>query len=175
MSDKASAWMPEMKAVEQPVGWWKTVLDEYPTGVALVTSQTGEGEDLGLIVGTFMAVSEDPPLVSFMPNVASRRAQKIIANGAFCVSVLDASHQGLCEAFAAGEPDAFRHGDWQRTKQGFARLAGARCWFEARITQTVTAGDHEIVIGSVTDLGVGADPEGSPLLFLRGGYGRFSD
>ena len=53
--------------------WWRAALGEYPTGVCLVTGVAGDGSPVGMVVGSFVAVSEDPPLVGFF---AGRRSSK---------------------------------------------------------------------------------------------------
>jgi flavin reductase (DIM6/NTAB) family NADH-FMN oxidoreductase RutF len=45
-------------------------------------------------------------------------------------------------------------------------------YIDCSIEQVIESGDHYIVIGAVTDLDV--RHEGGPLLFFRGGYGRFT-
>ena len=44
-------------------------------------------------------------------------------------------------------------------------------WIECDVYAEHDAGDHVIVVGRVKDLDVG--DEGRPLVFYRGGYGRF--
>jgi flavin reductase (DIM6/NTAB) family NADH-FMN oxidoreductase RutF len=43
-------------------------------------------------------------------------------------------------------------------------------WLECGLLATHDAGDHELVIGSVQDMGV---TRGRPLVYYRGGFGRF--
>ena len=50
-------------------------------------------------------------------------------------------------------------------------IGGALAWLECELGIVHDAGDHELVTGRVLDLGVG---EGAPLLFYRGGFGRFA-
>ena len=50
-------------------------------------------------------------------------------------------------------------------------LDGALAWIDCTIDAEHDAGDHVIVVGRVHDLGL--EEEGKPLLFFRGGYGRF--
>ena len=45
-------------------------------------------------------------------------------------------------------------------------------WIDCDIEAIHDAGDHEVCIGRVRELGV--ERECGPLLFYRGGYGRFS-
>ena len=46
---------------------YRKVLGRYPTGVTLVTGM-GDGEPLAMVIGSFVSVSMDPPLVGFLPG-----------------------------------------------------------------------------------------------------------
>lgn len=169
-----SAPQSEPRAPGEKSAWWRTVLGEYPTGVTLLTSVDPEGQDIGMVVGTFTAVSEHPPLIGFMPTRTSYNAGLIKANGTFCANVLGYGHEALCRAFATHEPERFDLGEWQRSELGNARLTDAVAWFEGRITQVTEMGDHDFVLAEVTGLGLGDGSAGLPLLFLKGGYGSFT-
>jgi flavin reductase (DIM6/NTAB) family NADH-FMN oxidoreductase RutF/DNA-binding IclR family transcriptional regulator len=150
------------------------VLGEYPTGVTLITSLDENDEPVAMVVGTFSAVSQDPPMVGFMPNNDSSTFPAIAARGRFVASVLGSAHEDLCRAFARKSPDRFSQASWVTTASGIPRLADAVSWFDGTIIQSHEAGDHTIVVASVDDFGVGDANAGLPLLFLRGGYGSFT-
>lgn len=154
--------------------WWRTVLGEYPTGVTLITSLDEDGEPVGMVVGTFSAVSEEPPMITFLPTARSFTAGKIIANGRFVANVLGSGHETLCREFARGSEHRFEHGVFDSTDAGIPRLRDAVAWFEGSICGVVPAGDHNIVLADVTALGVGDGSCGLPLIFLKGGYGSFT-
>lgn len=153
--------------------WFRYVLGQYPTGVTLITAKHPDGSQLGMVVGTFSSVSLDPPLVAFMPDVRSSSWPKIREAGSFCANILTAGQQDVCRAFARKEEHRFSASQWSDTGTGSSRLEGAAAWVDCTIEDVIRAGDHDIVLGRVTSLGVG-DAEGLPLLFLRGGYGSFS-
>lgn len=153
--------------------WFRYVLGQYPTGVTLITASHPDGTAIGMVVGTFSSVSLDPPLVAFMPDVRSSSWPKIREAGAFCANILTSSQQDVCRAFARKEEHRFSASTWSDTVSGSPRLDGAAAWVDCTIEDVHRAGDHDIVIGRVTSLGVG-DADGLPLLFLRGGYGSFS-
>lgn len=159
---------------EAGTGWWRTVLGEYPTGVTLITSLNGAGDAVAMVVGTFSAISQEPPLIGFMPNSDSTTYPEIAKRGRFVASVLGSGHEGLCRAFARKSPDRFSQGEWIATESGIPRLADAVAWFDGTIAQSHEAGDHTIVVASVNEFGVGDANSGLPLLFLRGGYGSFT-
>ena len=50
-------------------------------------------------------------------------------------------------------------------------LDGVLAWIDCTIETVHPGGDHVIVLGRVHDLEVAHD--GGPLVFFRGGYGRF--
>lgn len=155
--------------------WWRAVLGEYPTGVCAISTIDPEtGEDVGLVVGTFAAVSEEPPMVSFMAATTSRSAKRVLESGTFCVSVFGAEHEALCRSMNRKSTDRFSEGDWVRTDGGRLRLENAAAWFDAEISQVVEAGDHNIILGNVVDYGVGSGDAGMPLLYFKGGYGSFT-
>ncbi|WP_020501680.1 flavin reductase [Sciscionella marina] len=154
--------------------WWRTVLGEYPTGVTIIGSFDETGAAVGMVVGTFSAVSQDPPLVGFSPARSSYTWDLVRRNGRFVANVLGHEHEGLCRAFfAAGYPERFAGGDWRRTPAG-PRLGDAPVWFECIIREVHPAGDHDLVVAEVTEFGLGDHGAGMPLLFLNGGYGTFS-
>ena len=159
----------------QEKSWWRAVLGEYPTGVTIITSVDGDGAPVGMVVGTFTSVSEDPPLVGFLPMTSSRTFQHIERTGRFRASVLGAAHEELCRSFfSAAAEDRFAIGDWEYDQHGIPRLRDAVAWFDAAIDRVHPAGDHSFVLGSVEELGLGSGQSGMPLLFLKGGYGSFT-
>lgn len=162
------------EALRTPSSWWRTVLGEYPTGVTLITSTDTDGNPVGMIVGTFNAVSESPVLIGFLPMRSSYSYSLIRENGTFCANVLGAEHEAFCRDFFA-KPDArFSDDRWETSDLGNPRLRDAVAWFEGRITDITPAGDHDFVLAEVTSLGIGDGNAGLPLLFLRGGYGSFA-
>lgn len=165
----------EAKSSIPKSNWWRTVLGEYPTGVTIITSVDLDTNDkVGMVVGTFSAVSENPPMISFMPSKGSRSYATIAANGRFTANVLGAGHEGLCRAFGRGLEEKFDLAQWVTNEHGISRLVDAVSWFEAKIVKIVDAGDHDIVLAEVEGFGVGNGDAGMPLLFLKGGYGSFT-
>jgi flavin reductase (DIM6/NTAB) family NADH-FMN oxidoreductase RutF/DNA-binding IclR family transcriptional regulator len=152
---------------------FRNVLGQYPTGVTLITATQPDGEQVGMVVGTFTSVSLEPPLVGFLPDRSSSSWPKIEASGSFTANVLTSSQEDVVRAFAQKQDDRFTRFEWLPTESGGLRLKGAAAWIDCTIEDVSPAGDHHIVLGRVRDLGDG-DSADLPLLFLRGGYGSFS-
>ena len=149
---------------------FRKVLGLYPTGVSIVTGLGPNGDPVGLALGTFTSVSLDPLLIGFLPAKSSESWPKIRATGSFCINVLSEHQQDICRRFAVSGGNKFKSLEWRRAESGCPILAGAVAWIECAIEAIHEAGDHDIVIGRVLDLD--GQNDHSPLLFLRGGYGR---
>lgn len=150
---------------------YRQVLGHFPTGVTVITA-VDDGAPVGLAVGSFSSLSLDPPLVLFCPGSQSSSWPKIRAAGSFCVNILAADQEHVCRVFAGKDPDKFAHVDWSRTKAtGSPLIDGVLAWIDCDIEQVIPGGDHDIVVGRIRDLD--ATDTGGPLVFYRGGYGRF--
>lgn len=150
---------------------YRQVLGHFTTGVTVVTAAAAEGP-VGLAVGSFSSVSLDPPLVCFFPDKSSSSWPKIEAAGSFCVNILTDEQEDVCRRFAGKSEDKFTGLGWEQAGSGAPLLDDVLAWIDCDIHAVSEAGDHYLVLGAVRDLGVG-EPR-SPLLFYRGGFGRFS-
>lgn len=154
--------------------WWRAVLAEYPTGVALITAAAPTGEPVGMIVGSFTAISQDPPLIGYFGDDTSATFHSIVQAERFAVSVFGEADDGLLRSFIRKDEGRFEQAGLVRTANGLVRLEEAVAWFEARTEKVDRHGDHRLVVGRVEDFGVAAVDAGSPLLYRRGGFGAFA-
>lgn len=151
---------------------FRNVMGHFPTGVVLITGIAQDGEPVGMIVGSFTSVSLDPPLVGFLPTVASSTFKKLRTASSFCVNVLAAGQEELCRRFAGRSSDKFDNVKWSPAPSGAPVLDGAVAYIDCTFESVTDAGDHYIVVGAVQELQV-CTPV-TPLLFFQGGYGRFA-
>ena len=149
---------------------YRQVLGHFPTGVTVITAMDGD-TPAGLAVGSFSSVSLEPALVGFFATHTSSTWPRIRDAGVVCVNILSEDQEEVCRRFAMSGGDKFAGLGWTPTGSGSPLLEGALAWIDCDIDSVVEAGDHVLVLGKVRDLGVGH--EGSPLVFFRGGYGRF--
>jgi 3-hydroxy-9,10-secoandrosta-1,3,5(10)-triene-9,17-dione monooxygenase reductase component len=150
---------------------FRTVLGHFCSGITIVTA-VDEGEPVGLTCQSFASVSLDPPLVLFVPAKGSNSWPRIRHAGHFCANVLEEEQEELGRRFAIRGADKFAGVGWRPGLTGAPILDGCLAYVECEVEAVHEAGDHDIAVGRVIDLGVGG--EGSPLLFYRGGYGRFA-
>lgn len=150
---------------------FRTVLGHFCSGITVVTA-VDAGEPVGLTCQSFTSVSLDPPLVLFVPAKGSNSWPHIRTAGAFCANVLGDDQEELGRRFALRGVDKFAGVGWGPGGTGAPILDGCLAFIGCTIEAVHGAGDHDIVVGRVVELGVGH--EGGPLLFFRGGYGRFA-
>ena len=169
-------------AVEDPLGpeatdsatfdeaRFRSVLGHFATGVTIVAGVDGD-EPVGLSVNSFTSVSLDPPLVAFCAAKSSSTWPRLRTVGAFTVNVLAEHQEHLSRLFATRHADKFGDVRWWRAPSGAPVIDEVLAWIDCTMEAEYEAGDHVIVVGRVRDLDVAA--EGRPLIFYRGGYGRF--
>ncbi|HEY6698106.1 MAG TPA: flavin reductase family protein [Acidimicrobiales bacterium] len=151
---------------------FRQVLGHFPTGVTVVTASTDEGP-VGLCVGSFTSVSLHPPLVAFCAGDSSTSYPRIEAAGHFCVNILAEEQEEVARVFADKGDDKFAGIGWRPSVvTGAPVINDVLAWIDCRIEAIHEAGDHWIVVGRALDLEIGH--EGGPLVFFRGGFGRYS-
>jgi flavin reductase (DIM6/NTAB) family NADH-FMN oxidoreductase RutF len=151
---------------------FRQVLGHFPTGVTVVTASTEDGP-VGLCVGSFTSVSLHPPLVAFCAGDSSTSYPRIEAAGHFCVNILAEEQEEIARVFADTGDDKFAGIGWRPSVVTRAPVINdVLAWIDCQIEAIHEAGDHWIVVGRVLDLEIGH--EGGPLVFFRGGFGRYS-
>ena len=151
---------------------YRQVLGHFGTGVTVLAA-VHEGEPVGFTAQSFTSVSLDPPLVAACPARTSQSWARIRSTGGFCVSVLAEDQEAIGRLFATRGADRFRGVGWvPSASTGSPILDGCLAWVDCRIAAEHDGGDHLVVLARVVDLGIGV--EKGPLLFYRGGYGRFT-
>lgn len=150
---------------------FRQVLGHFPTGVTVITA-IHEDKPVGLAVGSFSSVSLEPPLVLFCAACSSSTWPKIREAGRFCVNILDEGQEDICRTFASKAVDKFEGIGWKHSPLGSPVLNDVLAWIDCEVADVVHEGDHDVVVGRVSSLDVAH--QGSPLVFYRGGYGRFT-
>ena len=148
---------------------FREVLGHFATGVTIVTALE-EGQPVGFSCQSFAALSLDPPMVVLAPARSSTSWPRIRAAGSFCVNILGEHQEAVCRAFAISGGDKFSGVGWRPGITGAPVIDGSLAVVECELGDIFEGGDHEIVTGRVVALDVG---DGGPLLFYRGGFGRF--
>ena len=144
---------------------YRDALGRYPTGVTIVTTYV-EGKAIGMTVNSFASVSLDPRLVLWSVEHGTDRYKRFVEAQDYAFNVLAADQAGLAHACAI-EPDLRAcHAEWQGETAPLIEGCVAR--FVCRQQSLVTAGDHDIIIGEVTDFDTPRDV--SALVFYTSNY-----
>jgi 3-hydroxy-9,10-secoandrosta-1,3,5(10)-triene-9,17-dione monooxygenase reductase component len=149
---------------------YRTVLGHFATGVVLVTAMEGD-QPVGMACNSFTSVSLDPPIVLFCAAKSSSTWPRIQASGKWAANFLDEDGEEICRLFAQKGADRFAHIGITPGRTGSPIIEDALAFVDCETIAEHDAGDHLIVVGKVIELGY--RHEGKPLLFYRGGYGRF--
>ena len=154
------------------VARFRQVLGHFASGITVITAVAGGSEPVGFTCQSFSSLSLDPPLVLFCPGKESSSWPRIRDAGHFAVNILAEDQEALCRTFATKGADKFRGAGWKPAPTtGAPVLQGVLAWIDCTLEAEHDGGDHLIVVGRVHGLEIVR--EGRPLLFYRGGYGRF--
>jgi flavin reductase (DIM6/NTAB) family NADH-FMN oxidoreductase RutF len=149
---------------------FRNALGTFATGVTIVTAMTADGKPYGLTCNSFASVSINPPLVLWSLGTYSQGLPIFQNASHFAVNVLGASQRSLSAKFAKPSEDKFVGVDWKPGLGNAPLLADCVAYFQCRAASRYYGGDHVIFLGAVEAY---AYNRNEPLLFVRGGYGRF--
>jgi flavin reductase (DIM6/NTAB) family NADH-FMN oxidoreductase RutF len=151
---------------------FRTSMGQFCTGVVIATGCL-DGEPAGFAAQSFSSLSLDPPLVALCPGKTSTSWPKLRDSGSFCINILAAHQKPVCDVFAQTGIDKFASLDWEAGTTGSPVLAEVIAYIDCELEAEYDAGDHTIAVGRVRDFKI-FNAESAPLLFFRGGYGRFA-
>lgn len=150
---------------------FRSTVGSFATGVTVVTTR-GEEHAYGMTANAFSSVSLDPPLVLVCVISPSEGSEHIKRNGCFAVNILRDEQEPISRYFASKDRprgrDAFREVSHRIGASGSPILDDVIGYLDCRVHAEHEAGDHQIFIGEVLELGF--DAEGKPLVFHSGRY-----
>lgn len=152
---------------------FKDAMGMFATGVTIV-SGIEDGQPVGFTCQSFVSLSIDPPYVAVAPARSSTSWPRIARSGSFCVNVLSEEQEDLCRGFAVSGGPKFDGVDWRPAPgTGSPVIEGSLAWVDCRVALVHDAGDHELILGHVLDIGVD-DGDGAPLLFFHSRFANVS-
>jgi flavin reductase (DIM6/NTAB) family NADH-FMN oxidoreductase RutF len=149
---------------------FRNALGTYATGVTIITALAPDGRPYGLTCNSFASVSLNPPLVLWSLGMFSNGLSIFQNASHFTINVLGASQQDLSNRFAKSSEDKFAGVEWTPGLGKTPVLANCVANFQCRAANRYYGGDHIIFLGAVEAYAYNRQ---EPLLFARGGYGRF--
>jgi flavin reductase (DIM6/NTAB) family NADH-FMN oxidoreductase RutF len=138
-----------------------------PTGVTVVAASGAEGP-AGATANAVCSLSIEPMLMLACLDRGSRTLLAVQAADRFGVSVLHKGQEGVARTFATKAPVAEKwEGVAWSERAGVPAIDDALVWVACELRDVISAGDHVIVTGEVTEL---VATEGDPLVFYGGEY-----
>ncbi len=145
----------------------RVAFGSFMTGVTVVTTRAPNGTLVGFTANSFTSVSMDPPLLLVCPGNHLSSFSVFQQIESFAVNVLSHSQESVSNLFASAEESRFDQVEWQADENGSPILADVAASFSCVVHDRVSAGDHLILIGCVTDYAKSSD---GGLGYCSGGY-----
>lgn len=120
--------------------------------VTVVTGTDQAGQRWGFTASSVTSVSLDPPMVLVGLAKSSSCRSGLLGSSEFAVNVLGDDHRDIAKRFATKDVDRFQGSGfttWPGTD--LPCLAGAHALLRCALWDILPAGDHELVLGMVTD------------------------
>ncbi len=155
--------MPDIDPAE-----FRRVMGRIPTCVTVVTADSATGPS-GMVIGSFVSVSLDPPLVAFFVGRSSRSWTAMQEAEQLVINVLAEDQSDVCSAFMRDAEERFDGIVWERGSNGAPELAGTAASLAIDVQSIQQAGDHDYVLGRITAM---RDDSGFHPLVFHGGEFR---
>ncbi len=142
---------------------FRSALARHAAGAVLISAGQANAWR-GLTATSFTAVSIEPPLVLVCLDRFAVTRDAVLETAVFNVSLLSSRQEFIAERFAGRAPQvdtSWREIPHRLGSNGVALLEGAIAWLECRLEAVHPAGDHDIVVGAVTEA---AEGTGDPLI-----------
>lgn len=140
----------------------RSALATVPTPLALIAAMV-DGRPTGMVVGSFVGLSLEPPLVAFSPQLSSRTWPLIRDARELGVSILAAPHAESVYQLGGPTERRFRDVSWRAGDNGAVFLTDAATTFAGRLRNEFNVGDHSLAIIRVEHAGF--DPDAAALVF----------
>lgn len=150
---------------------YREIMSALPAGVVIVTAFAEDGLPRGLTVTAFSPVSIEPRLALVCIAKSANTLPAVTHTGGFTANLLAAGRDRLAKRMATKASDKFEGLAWTRSETGAGGpilLDDVAAYAVCSLHQTIDAGDHWILLGSVVD---GAHNHGvRPMLYHRRAY-----
>lgn len=146
---------------------FRNALGQFATGVTVITTLDGDGNNIGMTANSFSSVSLDPMLVLW--SIAKNSASFAAFNEArhFAIHVLHAGQRHLSTQFASRCEDRFAGIETQFGRGGIPLLTEYSALFQCDTEARYEGGDHLILVGRVIEFD---HRPVAPLIFHAGRY-----
>ena len=127
-----------------------------------------DDEPVGMVIGSFVSISLDPPLAGFFCTTTSDTWHQLRRADVLGVNVLGAHQIDISNACMRAPEERLDGLDWEMV-DGAPRIAGTSAWLTLTPSQVVDAGDHEFALCNVVTMDAPDEPV-EPVIFYGGAY-----
>lgn len=151
---------------------FRDALGAFPTGVAIVTGITADGQRLGMTVSSFNSVSTSPPLVLFSIALRAHSFPAWMGMERYSINILSQAQEDVSNRFARALGDKWSNLVLIDGETGLPLLPNTLASFECESYARYDGGDHMIFVGRVIALRTTPHKQEQPLIFYGGRYRR---
>lgn len=140
----------------------RKILAHVPTSITFIAGLDDQDQPVGMIIGSFLGLSLDPPLIGISIQHSSNTWPRLRNLEHLGISILTQEHTASVSALAGPSSHRFDAVEW--SARGTAiHLAHTTADFTVRLREEITTGDHVFAVFEV--IGAVENPAGSPLVF----------
>ncbi|MFI3136813.1 MAG: flavin reductase family protein [Methylococcaceae bacterium] len=153
---------------------FKKALQDWASGVTIVTTTSSSNEPLGMTATSFTSVSMEPPQILVCINDSALTSAAIAENHYFAVNILGADQQAISNLFAGGASveNRFESVAWSKSINAVPVLDESIASLECKVVHQIKAGTHWVIIGEVKQA---ICRSGKPLLYFRTRYRQLNN
>lgn len=165
--DQAALNLVDSKSFRQALG-------HFPTGVAIVTTRTGDGHPVGLTINSFTSLSLDPPLIMWSLDNRARSLSIFENCNYFAINIISSAQVDAAMGFANPKvEDKFGLVSHADGEEGVPLIDHCVATFVCKNYRQYEGGDHTIFIGRVVRHNTITEQE--PAVFHRGKFTRLNN
>lgn len=153
---------------------FKQALQNWASGITIVTTQSKSFGLQGMTVSSFSSVSMEPPQVLVCINQSVSTGGGLKESGVFTINILSSEQQSTSNLFANPNKyeERFVNTPYTLGQNGAPLLTESLASLECTVIEQIAVGTHWIIIGEIQKTHLN---HGDPLLYYKAGYRLIGD
>jgi len=144
------------------------VCSYFPTGTVVLATMNDEGKPFGLLVSSFVSVSDEPPVVALFVKRTAPMSDRLSIIDRFSLSMLRDDQVTVAKKASETEIHQLETLPWICGNSGVPVIEGALAVLFGRVNRNwIDLGQHQMLTGEIEELGLHG---GEPLVRWRGGF-----
>lgn len=121
---------------------FRSTVGTFPTGVTVVTTRNGQGQDFGLTLSAFASLSLAPLMVVVSIQRSAATRPHLTPGAPVAISILSSEQTEVALTFSRHGVDRFAQTPIVRASNGAALIDGALSHLVGTVSENFDAGDH---------------------------------